>query len=67
MLTITALVDFNSEVCESFQEDEFDAAIEFCEMSFGYEGMAWDMVKDTRKLENLQEFLANNGVDAFLD
>jgi len=67
MLTITTLISENAEISESFYEDEFDAAIEFCEEYCGFEGEAWEMVKETKDLAELQEFLADDGVDAIME
>lgn len=44
----------------------FHKAIEVLEYEFGYEGLAWDVVKNSNSMEILCEFLNDDDIDAEL-
>jgi len=67
VLTITCLIDENTEIEKLFYKGEFDQAVEFCEKNMGYEGGAWELVKSYKSIEVLHEFLEDDGVDTYLD
>ncbi|MBX0320249.1 hypothetical protein [Shouchella clausii] len=41
---------------------DFDHAVEVCEAAFGYKGEAWELVKKTRDMHELADFLVEDGV-----
>lgn len=46
-----------------FVTTDFNHAIKVCEVAFGYEGEAWEMIKQTRDMSELANFLEEDGVD----
>jgi hypothetical protein len=43
---------------------DFNDAIKFCEAEYGYEGPAWECVKQTKDFYELESFLNEDGVFA---
>jgi hypothetical protein len=43
---------------------DFDEAIQFCEKEYGYNGLAWDIVKEKRNFYELSEFLNEDNIYA---
>jgi hypothetical protein len=41
---------------------DFSDAIRFCEAEYGYEGPAWEYVKQTKDFYELESFLNEDGV-----
>jgi hypothetical protein len=50
--------------CEYHYFHNFDEAIEFCESEYGYEGEAWEIVKQIKDFHELEEFLLDDGIYA---
>ncbi|QHJ03715.1 hypothetical protein [Bacillus sp. AM1(2019)] len=42
----------------------FDHAVEVCEAAFGYEGVAWEQVKNSGDISTLLQWLVEDGADA---
>lgn len=48
-----------------FSTSNFNHAVDVCEVAFGYEGEAWELVKNSGSMEELAEFLEADGVGTF--
>lgn len=47
-----------------YEYTNFNKAIKVLEEEYGYEGLAWEMVKASNDMEILAEFLEQDGISA---
>lgn len=50
-----------------YEFTNFDEAIKVLSEDYGYEGLAWEMVKASNDFEVLEDFLADDGVYAYTE
>lgn len=53
-------------LCFEVNTSDFDHAIEVCEAAFGYEGEAWELVKSSKDIDELDDFLEEDGVESVI-
>lgn len=47
--------------------DDFDEAIDFCEIAYGFEDSEWVEVKNSKDFYKLAEFLESKGIETEID
>jgi hypothetical protein len=45
----------------------FDEAVKYAEFEYGYEGLAWDLVVGTIDLQEVCDFLIDDGIQAEIE
>ncbi|MED1863405.1 hypothetical protein P4V41_08045 [Fictibacillus nanhaiensis] len=58
------MITIESEVGRYMNFTDFDAAIKFSEVEYGYEGEAWKQVKNSNDFYQLEMFLNEDGIFA---